>query len=170
MARLSTEQGDRIKGIIDEDANLVGKYLEIRGCGDEDYAKFSTGFEAATPPAERDDDAYWFKLDRAWAEHVNARLLPENVVGACVVGGLFMAAFDGMPDKGAGLLPDLFERNESYVGDIDYDIIARLYEEFGLTKEMLGELQDINDKIDGTDERRTWLKSKVDEFVSEEQG
>lgn len=95
---------------------MIGQYLEVKGLTKDDLGDFCASFKVDNPeppgsPSSPEHDHWSRAREVAWAEVVNQRLLPENVVGACVVGGLFMAACSLRP-AAVGLLGNLFAGNE----------------------------------------------------------
>lgn len=160
MARLTEEQATRIKDVIDKDANLVGAYLAIKGCGEADYERFQAEYKARDPFPDTLDEQnkWWLDLDEEWEDHVNECLIPDNVIGACVVGGLYLTTtYDITP---------LWTSNEDCpVEELPDDVLRALEDEFGLTTAMLAELQCINDTTADLAERRDALKHRVDDFV-----
>lgn len=163
ITRLTPEQGEKIKGIINNDANLIEAYLKIK---DLDYEDWSMVYEMKHPSPKHWDRMYSVRRDVAWQEEVNKKLLPENVVGACVVGGFFLALLAEQPEKKA-FLPSIWQNNESRVEDLPSELVVLLIDEYGLNLGMLETLQSINDVNREIETRRTTLKACVDIFVEE---
>lgn len=176
MATLTTEQAERIKAIIDQDASLVYAYLDVKGLSYNDRIEWDSKYEESTPKPHFYNDQFtsvtppwvdWHRTkNNAWAEHVNATLLPDNVIGACVIGGLTLAACSLNPEHTKSFMAEMFSQNCTGIGQLN-NISNLLFDEFGLTRKMLLQLQHINDHIHKTKSRHIALKARVDLFVTE---
>ena len=158
---ISLKQAERIKAIIDNDANIVSEYLQVKGL---DYAAFESKFSAEYKQRTGlgNDfaayDAFLDELEDAWANEIGDKLTPENITGACVIGGLAIAASPLIS------LTKLWETNAESINNLD-ELADALRDYYGLNYEELYDLQEINDKYPLTDDRRIALKQAVDSFV-----
>lgn len=166
ITRLTPEQGEKIKGIINNDANLIEAYLKIK---DLDYEDWSMVYEMKHPSPKHWDRMYSVRRDIAWQEEVNKKLLPENVLGACVIGGLAISLIAKYPER--NLLRELYNSNARGIQNVHlHEVSVLLEEEFGLTMNMQRELQYTNDNVVGksevyTLERRENLKKLIDSWT-----
>lgn len=159
---ITKAQGEILKALVDEDANLVGANLQLKDV--PDYYDFMRKWDIENPaPA---DDADWEVWDAhndtrnaAWGEAVNKALLPENITGACVIGGFAIAALkSGAPITlrelaGRGNESNLRELGTAFetgIGSLGYDIKNELMNFTGMSFDELYTCQRINDstKVD----------------------
>lgn len=186
---ITQEQADKIKEIIDSDANLVSQYFKVKGL--PNYDKFNDvaykqAFPKGIPNTAEGVAVYneWLqKTDNAYYELVNQKLLGSYVVGACVIGGLAIAMAKANQDID---LFNLWEDNNDGYEDLSGEVQHALETYFGLPMEALDALQHINDEHNRdnliakklatkrttqeqiTDMRRTALKAQVDKFATGE--
>lgn len=167
---ITAAQAEVLKQYVDEDANLAGANLQLKDI--PDYRAFEEEYEAKfKKPSYRASNLtwtrYWNRKDRMWLEVVNKSLLPENIVGACVIGGLTMAALK------AGFkvqLSDLLAVGGTSILDstIPLDDVGKktkkvLQEFTGLSFEELLEMQRINDLHEP--ETSQYWDEKKEEYV-----
>jgi len=167
---LTQEQADALFEIIDADANLVGQNLQLKDV--PDYYDWAEKYDEAHPypPYEyeeaKKDSTYYQKHNAlvnahedargaAWEEVVNSALLEENIIGACVIGGLTIAALKSGTQV---RLSDLFhegtrEFNSAIgLGSLKREVSQALQEFTGLSFDHLMDLQRINDSTNTSSE------------------
>lgn len=162
---LTQEQANALFEIIDADANLVGHNLQLKDV--PEYYEWSSKYEEAHPypeydynEAEKDSDysmkhnklidAHEDARDGAWEEVVNNALLEENIIGACVIGGLTIAAMKaGTQVRLIDLLSSGTRELTSAIGlgSLKPEVVHALQEFTGLTFDHLYDLQRINDGL-----------------------
>lgn len=156
---ITKEQATVLKSVIDQDANLTGSNLKLKNIPDYDefYDKYVEQFKQPSWDSSSRTWTLWNnRKNRAWAEIVNKSLLPENVVGACVIGGFALAA---MAAGEKVQLIDLFEDGgDSHLSasiplyDVGDNTKKALLQFTGMTFEELLKAQDINDRINAEDQ------------------
>lgn len=163
---LTKEQADRVKEIIDGDANLASAYLKVK---DINYIDFANDWEEKNPLPEdiyeyRAVNNWHLKKQEDWEEYINSKLLPENVLGACVIGGLAISLIAKYPER--NLLRELYNFNARGIQNVNlHEVSVLLEEEFGLTMNMQRELQYTNDNEVHTLKRRENLKKLIDSWT-----
>ncbi len=178
---ITQEQANTLFAIVDADANLVGKNLDLSRV--PNFDEWNDKYTEENPEPVYDPDAdtqnpnYYTGYARArnswilqrnqdWAEAVNDSLLEDGVItGACVIGGLTIAALKaGRPVKLIHLVSNVrsFDSMISLTS-VSQDLVDELKGFTGLSFEALGDLQRINDS---TNPNITQLWSYVkDEYV-----
>lgn len=150
---ITKDQADVLKGIIDQDANLASANLRLNDV--PDYDQFVIDYETkfkkpdlrkASPLAWT---RYWMRQDRHWFELVNKSLLPENVTGACVIGGFTLAALKaGFPVQLSDLLANGGKKSADSgisIAEVGKKTQKVLKEFTGMNFEELVTMQGIND-------------------------
>jgi hypothetical protein len=154
---ITQAQYDILEPIVDADANLVGANLELANV--PDYDDFSKEYgDKFKRPSYDSSNLSWSRWEnrksRMWGEIVNKSLLPDNIIGACVIGGFTLAALKaGAPV----MLSDLFKLDGQASSSIPLDEVKQrtqkaLRQFTGMNFDELRECQRINDSTNGEDQ------------------
>lgn len=152
---ITKAQADILKALVDEDANLAGANLKLEAV--PNYHEFVYEWTQQHPEPNYTSDGWeaWEEWktsqDAAWIEEVNGSLLPEKVIGACVIGGFAIAALKaGHPIKLYELTGNTRPTDLEFsvgLGSLNYDLRVELEKFTGMTYEELYQCQRVNDTV-----------------------
>lgn len=172
---ITAEQAVFLKKMVSEDANLNGYNLKLKEV--PDYYEWLGGYETqfpepSVPIVSESTNEEWmeytkktrdweFTRDSAWLEAVNQSILPENVEGACVIGGFTIAALKaGWDVRLIDLIPSGKTRYLKSEEDFRNALGAGMYSLPTKTSELLSEFTGLSF------EELTVLQSTNDAFSS----